>query len=345
MKNWIARRYASYTAGGKVWLTIGITCMIVDMAIGFQAGYSVATFWHGVGYAALAVGFAFMPDAAYEEFEGSRYASAAVIGLLCLPIGLKAYEQQLTYSAGMRSGEMQTVGWQNTKADGAQDDVNRARKELDALTIIRDKAMADNAWIGTVKAEGLRAQLAAAQKAIDLETARGGCKSKCLALMEKKGALEKDIATAEKFEGGETRIAELQAIIDKKREVANKTEHRQSLNVDIAKTTARLVKLAMGEKPEAVVADDSTAEQFATLGSAGLGSLALLLLAPIGMFLAGRRRIPGYTEPTPVGTLSPSAIAPEKQEARAYPPIRPVLEHVTIAQLRAIAQGRTPHAA
>jgi len=328
MKSWIARRYASYTPAGKIWLTVGVTCLVVDMAIGYLAGYSVATFWHGVGYAALALGFAFLPDAAYEEYESRRYISAVVIGLLCLPIGVKAYEQQLTYSAGMRQGEMQATGVQNTKYDGAQDDVKRARKELDSLTIIRDKAMAENAWIGTVKADGLRADLTSAQKAIDLETARGGCKAKCLALMEKKAEIEKNITKAEKFESGEGRIAELQAIIDKKRDVANKTEHRQSLNVDVAKTTARLYKIAIGEKAEAVIADDNTSEQFATLGSAGLGALALLLLAPTGIFLAGRRRIHGFVERTA------ATIAPETQETRSQPVYQVTAR--TIAELKGL---------
>ena len=80
MKTWIKNRYASYTADGKCWLTIGIVCLIVDMAIGYMAGISQATFWHGVGAAMLAAGFAFLPDAAYEEYENRRIASAVASG-------------------------------------------------------------------------------------------------------------------------------------------------------------------------------------------------------------------------------------------------------------------------
>ena len=47
-------------------------------------------------------------------------ASAVVLALLCVPIGLQAYQQQLTYSAGMRTGDMQQTKVQNTKRETAR---------------------------------------------------------------------------------------------------------------------------------------------------------------------------------------------------------------------------------
>lgn len=348
MRKWIAKRYASYTPSGKFWLTVGAICLTVDMAIGYLAGVSVGTFWHGVGYAALAAGFAFLPDAAYEEYEERRYIVAGVIAIMCIPIGVKAYEQQLTYSTGVRQGEMQAVGVQNTKYSGAQDDVKRNSAELAMLMAVREKMLADAPWAATVKADGLRSQASTLDKAIAQEGGKhnGGCKRKCLDLMAQKQEVEKRIAMAEKVEKDDTRIAELQAMIDKKRVVANNTKHEQSLNVDIAKTTAALVNLVRGAKPEDAINADETAIQYATLGSAGLGSLALLILAPVGFFLAGRRRIPGYSDHLvgPSGNRTPETSAfssPIKEQDVTVPPIpRPrvqALQLTTAAQLHRMA--------
>lgn len=297
MRAWLARRYASYTPDGKFWLTIGALALIVDMAIGYCAGYAQATIWHGIGGAGLAAGFAFLPDAAYEEYERRRWISAGVIALFCIPIGVKAYEQQLTYSAGMRAGEMQAVGVQNTKYTGAQEAVGEDKTNLALWKKQLGTLIEQNAWAGTVKADGLRAELDSAQKAIDLEAGRGGCKSKCLILMQAKADLEKRIAIAEQASDLTQRIEATQRILDGKRTVAAKTEHKQSLNVDVARVTARLVKIASGQSPDEIIKDDETTQQLAMIGSAGLGSLALLLLAPIGFFLAGRRRAPDHTQP------------------------------------------------
>jgi hypothetical protein len=299
LAQWVSKRYEGFTPEGKLWLTIGLACLVVDMAIGFSAGYSVATFWHGVGYAALACGFAFLPDAAYEEFEQRRYISAVFFAILCVPIGIKAYEQQLTYSAGMRSGEMQAVGVANAKYDGAQDDVVRNRKELATLLALAEEIHKSDPWSATVTADGLREQIKTLEASIAAEGSakNGGCKRRCLDLMNQKTAAEAKIATAEKLTLTNARIKQLQETIDRKRETANKTEYKTSLNVDVAKTTARLYKVVTGASPEDTMKDDDVAQNYATLGSAGLGSLAILILAPAGIFLAKRRRREVLEEP------------------------------------------------
>lgn len=340
---WIKARYARYTPGGKFWLTVGFACLVVDMAIGYLAGVAVGTFWHGVGFAALAAGFAFLPDAAYEEWEQKRTISAVVIAALCVPIGVKAYEQQLTYSTGVRQGEMQVVGVQNAKYSGAQDDVVRVKNELAVLMAVQNKMVQDAPWAASVKADGLRETIKTIDRAIREESGKhnGGCKRRCIDLMAKKEATEKQIAMAEKVESNENRIKELQTVIDGKREKADKTEHKQSLNADIATTTARLFRLVSGSSPKDAIAPDETAIQYATLGSGALGSLALLILAPIGFFLAGRRRIPGHDDhdpPPAVVTDAPKAQAPAPYPfAQAARNRTPSLSTTTVADLRRLA--------
>jgi len=313
--NMIRRIYGKYTHSGKFWLTIGVTALVVDVAIGFIAGRAVGTFWHGVGFACLAAGFAFLPDAAYEEFESRRYISGAIMTLICIVVGAKAYEQQLTYSTGVRHGEIQLTNVVNTKYDGALDDVKRNQAELAILMGALKRHQEDASWAGTVTADGLRQQVATIDKAIKAEADRsnGGCKRRCIDLMAKKEAAEKQIAAAEKVENTEARIKELQASIDAKRATANTTEHRQSVNADIAMTTAKLWKVVSGSSAEDAIKVDEVSMQFATIGSAGLGSLALLILAPAGLFLANRRRIKGGVDIDPSAPAVITDITPPKE--------------------------------
>jgi hypothetical protein len=327
VKAWIARRYARYTSDGRFWLTIGFAVLTVDMAIGYLAGTAVGTFWHGVGYAALAAGFAFLPDAAYEEFEGGRYIAAGCFALLCLPIGIKAYEQQLTYSAGVRHGEMQLTSVVNQRFDGAQDDVKRNRDELALLQTVLAKLQADSPWATTAKADGLKRQLADLNDRVNKEEKgqrgrKAGKGKEFERLQDEANEVAKRIATVEKADETQKRIEFLQAAIDKKRTVANNSEHRQSINVDVAKTTAKLFNVMRGQSAEDAMKTDSISVEYATMGSASLGSLALLLLAPASFFLAGRRRIktaiesmtpPSMLSASHTSTHSPSTASPHTQ--------------------------------
>ena len=305
IKQFIAARYSSYTADGKFWLTVGFGCLIVDMAIGFMAGKSVATFWHGVGGAFLALGFAFLPDAAYEEGERGRYLSAGIVAILGLIVGFKAYEQQLTYTAGMRHGEMTGVKQVNARKSNAQNTVKDnevllkvLREQLASHEAEKAALVSANAWAPTIKAEALRDQVANAEAYIKMEAERGGCKQKCEARMRERDALVSKIGTIERLGDLDKQILDKNKQIEATnralagaRDVDDKREIGTSLNVSVAETTAAMVNLVWGADPDKALQISDTEMRYATIGSAGLGSLALLVMAPIGFFLAGRRRM------------------------------------------------------
>lgn len=357
----IERKYASYTPGGKLWFTLGAGALIVDVCIGMTAGWSQATIWHGIGFGLLAAGFAFLPDAAYEEFEARRYISAIVLGVLAIPLGIKAFEQQVTYSAGMRHSEIQLTQIVNQRHAGAQENVVETRtnlklwqEQLAKLEAEHAAAVAANPWITTTTAEALRGQIPELDDRIAREIAGGrggrgkGCKTECEKLKDEKARVLSQIAAIEKLDANTQRRLELvnridatKRTVDLARKTADTAEHRDSLNLSVAKFTAQIVNIARGESPTQAVQTDEVALRYATLGSAGLGSFALLVLAPVGLFLAGRRRRPGPPddEPTIIAhatpITTPDAPRPTKEIAtRSEPQVIHTREVIPSAALR-----------
>lgn len=302
IKRFILNRYSSYTPDGKFWLTVGAIALVVDMAIGYSAGAAQATFWHGVGGAGLALGFAFLPDAAYEEMENKRVLPALLIAAICLPVGLKAYEQQLTYTAGMRHGEMVGVSQVNARKDNAKGNVKDNEALLKVLNAQLSTLMEQDAWTATIKADALRKELVTVEERMAAEEkgARGrkaGRGKEFESLQNKANDLSAKIAKVEQREDLTTRIAATKNALETARATDDKRETKTSLNMSVAETTAAMFNIAWGQSPEDAMKTTETSLRYATIGSAGLGSLALLLLAPVGFFLAGRRRI-RHDEPT-----------------------------------------------
>ncbi len=338
----IERRYARYTSDGKIWFTIGAGALIVDVCIGMMAGWSQATIWHGIGFGLLAAGFAFLPDAAYEEFTAGRYVPAIVLSLLTIPLGLKAFEQQVTYSAGMRHSEIQLTQIVNQRHAGAQDNVVETRtnlklwqEQLAKLEAERAAAVAANPWMTTTTAEALRGQVPELDERIAREIAGGrggrgkGCKTECEKLKDEKARILSQIAAIEKLDATTEKLTKLagqieatKKVLDGARKTADTAEHRDSLNLAVAKVTAQIVSIARGTAPAEAINADEVSIRYATLGSAGLGSFALLVLAPVGLFLAGRRRRPEDSDestiiapapsPLPVGPPTREAITPQE---------------------------------
>jgi hypothetical protein len=292
MRSTIRNLFAAYNGSGRFWLGLGIVALIVDAAISYQYGISL-TALHGLGFALVAVFFALLPDAAYGEIESKRYASGVAMAALCIPLGMVAFYSHLGYGAGVRVGDMQQTGVQNVRYDDAREKVADNKRNVALWTEQLADLTKQAPWAATVNPDGLKAQLASADKAVELEGKRGGCKSKCLALMKEKASLEERIATAERATDLQTRIAATQRLIDGYREAAAKTDFKSSAVVNQNNVAASLFLAMTGADADKAIKPDETTTSFTSIFIAGGGSLAFMIMAPVGFFLAGRNRVHG----------------------------------------------------
>lgn len=282
--------YAGYTSIGKFWLTLGIAALIVDAAISYQYGITL-TRLHGFGFALVAIFFALLPDAAYSEFEHRRIGSGVAMAALCVPLGMVAFYSHLGYGAGVRLGDMQQTGVHNAKFEDTRESLKSDRTNLDMWRKQLSELLEQNAWAASVKADALRSQVESWDKAIENETKRGGCKSKCEAKMRERDAVNERIGKIEQVEDLNRRIEATQRIIDGKTKEASAATYESSSVVNQTNVAAQLYKaLFTDAKAEDAINPDAVTASFTNIVIAGGGSLAFMIMAPVGFFLAGRFR-------------------------------------------------------
>jgi hypothetical protein len=313
LKNW----FNEYTPRGKFLLSLAIVALIVDAAISYKYGITL-TWLHGVGFALVAVFFALIPDQAYLEFEAKRFGSGIAMTILCVPLGMVAYYSHLGYGAGVRVGNMQQASVHNAKFDDTRASLESDRTNIAMWRESLSKLQAENPWVATVSADGLKAQVAAHTKAIELEEARGGCKSKCLARMKEKGALEDRIALAEQSNKLAAQIEATQRIIDKKTAEAAAATFESSPIVNQNSVAAQLFLAVTGTSADKAINPDDVTTGFTNIFIAGGGSLAFMIMAPLGFFAAGRYRRKSTEDDEPVAAPVARAPAPAIAKPRSY---------------------------
>jgi len=289
MKTFAKSYWDSFTPVGQFWLALGIGALIVDAAISFKYGWT-QTGIHAAGFAMLAIFFAFLPDQAALMWERKKYFASLSMWAVTVCIGVMAYWSHVGYGAGVRVGDIQQTGVQNTIHKAVNQNLDSERANLDSWKKQLATLMEQNAWAATVKADGLRAQLATHDEAIRQEGKRGGCGPKCLSLKREKDKLEERIATIEQASDLTKRIEATQRILDTKLAKAEKTEFKSSSVVNQVSTAGQLYLAFSGAKPEDTLEPDRVTVSYANLIITAGGSLAFMLMAPIGFFIAGRNR-------------------------------------------------------
>ncbi len=320
---------------GRFWLVLGLGSLTAAASMSFAFGWDVSV-KHAIFLAFLSVIAAFGPMAAEMLWSKRRKGPAIATALICVPLlGIEFYSHA-GYTAGLRGSNIETATVQNTKWDGAQSAVTEDESNVKLWREQLAALLTQNAWAGTVKADGLRAQLAVAQKEIDLEAARGGCKTKCAARMKDKADLEQRIATIEQASDLTARIEATQRILDKKRETAATTEHKSSAVDHQNKFLVKSVALFVNGSTEASEIQAMGAEQSVNLAMAIAGTG----LPAFALFLAGLFRVSRREDEAPPALrethVKPAGMSSEPIHIHTVAP-KPVLATRTIAQLRAMA--------
>jgi len=294
--------FDGFTAVGKFWLLLALAALVVDAAIAYQFGVTMTTL-HGLGFALVAIFFALVPDASYTEYEKGRGKSAFALGILCIPLGAVAFYSHLGYGAGVRLTDIQQTGVHNAKFSDKVDNTKKLDDKIAFLEKRRDTLDAEMAalvntkvgeWAITVRpssAAELDGAISAKTLERDQEAARGGCKSRCLAREQELAHLTALRAKAAEIEANEKQHAAAVEGLAKARQQVAETDYESSSVVNQTSVAAQLFLAWTGADPEKAISPDSVTTSFTNIFIAGGGSLAFMLMAPVGFFVAGRNRV------------------------------------------------------
>lgn len=285
----VGRYVGQFTPLGQLFLILGAGALIVDAGMSYAFGSSMSK-WHAIGFALCAFFLAFLPDAAYREYEHRRRGTAAILGALCLPLGIVAYYTHVGYTVGQRVMDADTAQVQNAKYDDTRESVEEGKRSLKLAEARLKELEAANAWAPTVTATALRAQIETHQKAVDLEAARGGCKAKCKIEMDKLATLNARIAILEERTTLTDKIDATKRWLDTARTQAKGAEKKTSQAVNQNKFVSQLVLAYAGADTEAALNPDATTQNFVQIFISAMVALVGIIMAPVGMFVAGRNR-------------------------------------------------------
>jgi hypothetical protein len=294
----------------RVNLYVGAAALVVGCLMTAEFGRSMS--WlHAASLCLLSVAAAFMWPMVDHLWRSNSRAIAGLLAILgVLFVGVE-YFSHLGYTIGHRVRDTEETGVVNVNYKQAQEQVASEKENLKLWRDQLAKLQEQHAWAATVSADGLRAKLASHDKAIQLETARGGCKGKCLKLMEAKADTENKIALAEQASDLKKRIDATQRILDGKTTTAAKTEFKSSKIVNQTRFVSQLATLEL--EP------DQAAFTWSQIFIGAMIALVTTFLAPVCFFIAFRDATYTKEQRTPVTAVrSPAAAAPPVHAAPSY---------------------------
>lgn len=273
--------FGELTAWGRFWLYLGLATLVVAAAMSYSFGAEIST-KHALFLMCLSAIAAFLPEAAYSQWEDGRKIVSVVLGLLALPVLTIEFYTHAGYTAGLRGSNIETATVQNSKYDGAQDTAKENKALLESFKRqLADFKAKNGEWVTTVSADALRAQLESANLAIKLEAAKKGCKEKCLARTKERDEIAAKIATIEAGNKLAEQVTAQQALVDKRRDVAATVAHTSSAvdhqNKFLAKTVSLISDGSL--KPSEIMTESAqqTVNLMMALAGTGLPALALFI--------------------------------------------------------------------
>lgn len=309
MRQLFRELYAELTPFGKFWFNLGGLSLMAACAMSFFFGKSISM-THGVFLVVLSAVAAFGPHAAHKVFNQGNKGAGIALAIICAPLLMIEFYSHAGYTAGLRGVDIGNARIQQAKHSIAHEAVDEDKSALATAIKARDQLKLAHPWAATTTASALRAELPAIEEAIAQEAARVRCGPKCLALKERKAAIESRIAIAEENNGIAIRIAELEKRIEGRRTVATTTEFKHSSAAHQNEFLAKLVALVGTGSLSPSEFQNESAQQSVNLAMAIAGTG----LPALCFFVAGcfARRPEDFTpgavasspEPTPYRPLA-----------------------------------------
>lgn len=289
MRKLFKELYGELAPFGRFWFVLGAIALAAACAMSFFFGKSISL-THGVFLVVLSAVAAFGPHAAHKVFEMGKKNAGIALAILCAPLLLIEFYSHAGYTAGLRGVNLGDAKVQQAKYTGAQEAVGEDKTNLKLWQDRLTKLESENAWLPTVTATALRADIPAINEAIRQETKRGGCGPKCLALKEKKAGIESKVALAEEKADLTTKLEATRKVLAKARDTAAHTEFKHSSvglqNEFLAKVVALVSTGTL--KPDEFT--EASAEQSVNLAMAVAGTgLPALCFFIAGCFASGRK--------------------------------------------------------
>jgi hypothetical protein len=223
---------AKLSASGLIWARIAFVFTLVSSLMSY--GFGKEMHWvHGVALALLTWVVALAPDRIHDMHNRGRQKLAIFAAVCIVPMAMIEFASHAGFAAGFRGKDMAEANISKIKFNAVTD---AAKDEATNLPLWR-KQLADlqaqAPWAATVKADAMRSELAALKDRMVKEEAgqRGSAKGKGKqfeALQDKANALEQRIATVEQSKSLNDRIEAAQRVLDKKRDVVAKADHKES---------------------------------------------------------------------------------------------------------------------
>lgn len=201
---------------GFLWLAV---CCLITSAAGWSFGSG-----NVAKQALFAFGFPLITIAAaiiLPFIEHAKRAGHGMFALLLLPAWLLCATGEgfghLMIIASQRDVSIQTAELQDTKFEDQRTSIRETEAKRTAILEAQKGLEGSKGWTSTKTVDGWKAAIETARLAMEIEAAKGGCKSKCLAARQLMEEAEANKAAAERMEANAKQLAAVEASLLKLR--------------------------------------------------------------------------------------------------------------------------------
>lgn len=317
---------------------LGLGAMIVDTLMSAMFGATIGTIaMIGLAIVSLASGLFLVAAELFRRIGWSTIASVS-FAVWGIAFAFNVWSNMGVATAN-RMGEVQQATVQQTTYKDTQSSVDEAKARLEMFGDQLKTLLAQNAWAGTVTADGLRAQVSDLEKARASEAKLGGCGPKCRAIENQIVDVRGKIAVAEQRHDLTERIEATKRVLAEARGKLETTNAGISATANQSTLYAKLISWNLADDPDAsaiTVANEST------------GVAMAIVIAIVSAFLTLVGALPHLTLAGPQPQSQPVSYAGKIEEAleRNHPSPQPgFVTGLTEAIATAKQAARRPSAA